>query len=84
MSKCEELADEIERVSVELEKAAAHCRITGEHFKAQNVPRACAQMFTHPNTHIIARQILCLTLKIAFVRYIASPILGRHVSGKFK
>jgi len=44
MDKREQLADEFIRIAEELEKAAAHSRITSEHFRKHDVPRACAHM----------------------------------------
>jgi len=45
MPEREELAAEFNRVSVELEKAAAHCKATSDHFREHNVPSACAHIF---------------------------------------
>lgn len=45
LGKREELASEFESIAEELEKAAAHCRITGKRFSAHDVPSACAHIF---------------------------------------
>jgi len=44
MDKRDQLADEFIRIAEELEKAAAHSRVTGERFRKHDVPRACAHM----------------------------------------
>jgi len=44
LSKRDELAEEFERIAEELEKAAAHCRITAKRFGEHDIPRACAHL----------------------------------------
>ena len=45
MGAREVLADDLETAALELEKAAAHCRIASKHFSEHEVPRGCAHTF---------------------------------------
>ena len=41
----EELAENFNRAAVELEKAAAHCRIAAKRYNSHDVPSGCAHTF---------------------------------------
>ena len=45
MDPREKLAEDFEEAAIELEKAAAHCRISAKRYKAHDVPSGCAHAF---------------------------------------
>tara|TARA_R110002072_G_scaffold302242_1_gene484421 strand:- start:134 stop:355 length:222 start_codon:yes stop_codon:yes gene_type:complete len=45
MGAREDIAEAFEKSAIELEKAAAHCRIASKRYAAQDVPSGCAHAF---------------------------------------
>jgi len=45
MDSREAIAELFEQASIELEKAAAHCRIAATRYRAHDVPSGCAHAF---------------------------------------
>ena len=45
MDPREKLAEDFDKAAVELEKAAAHCRISAKRYRAHDIPSGCAHAF---------------------------------------
>jgi len=45
MGAREDIAEAFEKSAIELEKAAAHCRIAAKRYTAEDVPSGCAHAF---------------------------------------